>query len=111
MNEQRQLVAQWKRKTQKAQGEMNDTKLMLEEQVKSYMRQVSACSLYKSLLIQTSRNVLLEKKQRKFDLELGSLQEERRQETQAREKVLRELDEIKRQKYSLQDQIQVSAFR
>ena len=33
VDEQRQCVAQWKRKAQKAQGEMNDTKLLLEEQV------------------------------------------------------------------------------
>merc|ERR1719193_710044 len=44
VEEQRQVVAQWKKKTQKIQGEMNDTRLLLEEQ--------------------TSRNQLLEKKQR-----------------------------------------------
>jgi myosin-18 len=54
VDEQRQLVAQWKRKTQKVNGEMNDIKLLLEEQ--------------------TTRNALLEKKQRKFDAEIGSLQ-------------------------------------
>ncbi len=34
VDEQRQSVAQWKRKTQKAHGEMNDVKLLLEEQVR-----------------------------------------------------------------------------
>jgi myosin-18 len=34
VDEQRQVVAQWKRKTQKLQGEMHDQKLLLEEQVK-----------------------------------------------------------------------------
>ncbi len=33
VDEQRQAVAQWKRKTQKLQGEMHDQKLLLEEQV------------------------------------------------------------------------------
>jgi hypothetical protein len=33
VEEHRQSVAQWKRKTQKLQGEMHDQKLLLEEQV------------------------------------------------------------------------------
>ncbi|XP_059090834.1 unconventional myosin-XVIIIa-like isoform X2 [Tigriopus californicus] len=85
VDEQRQNVAQWKRKAQKAQGEMNDTKLLLEEQ--------------------TSRNLLLEKKQRKFDAEINSLQEDRKQEKTAKDKFYRELDDIKRIKYSLEDEI------
>lgn len=44
-DEQRQVVAQMKRKCQRLQAEMNDLKILLEEQ--------------------TSRNNLLEKKQRK----------------------------------------------
>ena len=88
VDEQRQLVAQWKRKTQKVHGEMNDMKLLLEEQ--------------------TTRNALLEKKQRKFDAEIGSLQEERRQEATTKEKLYREIDDLKRQKYSFEDQLQVS---
>lgn len=80
-------MAQWKRKAQKAQGEMNDTKLLLEEQ--------------------TSRNLLLEKKQRKFDAEINSLQEDRKQEKAAKDKLYRELDDIKRIKYSLEDEITV----
>ena len=69
---------------------MNDIRLLLEEQ--------------------TSRNALLEKKQRKFDAELGSLNEERKQESAAKDKLLRELDELKRFKYQLEDQIQVSVL-
>ena len=88
MDEQRQVVAQWKRKTQKVNGELNDTKLLLEEQ--------------------TSRNVLLEKKQRKFDAEIGLLQEDKKQEMTAREKLQRELDALKAQKYGLEEQIHVS---
>ena len=37
VDEQRQVVAQWKRKTQKLQGEMHDQKLLLEEQVNLYL--------------------------------------------------------------------------
>ena len=56
---------------------------------------------------QTSRNTLLEKKQRKFDAEIGSLNEQLRRETDARDKVARELDEAKRNKFLLEDQVQV----
>ena len=88
VDEQRQVVAQWKRKTQKVTGELNDTKLLLEEQ--------------------TSRNTLLEKKQRKFDAEIGLLQEDKKQELVAREKLQREVDTLKAQKYGLEQQIHVS---
>lgn len=50
VEEQRQVVAQWKRKNQKMTSEMNDLRMLLEEQ--------------------NSRNNLLEKRQRKFDSEL-----------------------------------------
>ena len=83
-------MASWKRKSQKANGELNDTKLLLEEQ--------------------TSRNALLEKKQRKFDAEIGSLNEEVRTESAAKEKLYREMDEMKRQKYTLEDQLQVGYY-
>ena len=83
-------MAQWKRKTQKATGELNDTKLLLEEQ--------------------TSRNNLLEKKQRKFDAEIGLLQEDKKQEMAAREKLQREVDTLKAQKYGLEQQIHVSTI-
>jgi len=86
VEDQRQVVVQWKRKTQKIQGEMNDTRLLLEEQ--------------------TSRNDLLEKKQRKFDTELAMVQDDRRQEEMAREKVQRELENIRTKEARAQDQIQ-----
>ena len=91
VDEQRQVVAQWKRKTQKVTGELNDTKLLLEEQ--------------------TSRNTLLEKKQRKFDAEIGLLQEDKKQELVAREKLQREVDTLKAQKYGLEQQIHVSTIK
>merc|ERR1711935_777873 len=70
---------------QKVTGELNDTKLLLEEQ--------------------TSRNTLLEKKQRKFDAEIGLLQEDKKQEMVAREKLQREVDTLTAQKYGLEQQI------
>lgn len=54
VEEQRQVVAQWKRKNQKMTNEMNDLRMLLEEQ--------------------NSRNNLLEKRQRKFDTECQALQ-------------------------------------
>lgn len=59
---------------------------------------------------QTSRNTLLEKKQRKFDGEIGSLNEELRRESDAREKVARELEEAKRNKFLLEDEVQVGGM-
>lgn len=54
VEEQRQVVGQWKRKVQKMTNEMNDLRMLLEEQ--------------------NSRNNLLEKRQRKFDIECQALQ-------------------------------------
>lgn len=54
VEEQRQVVSQWKRKNQKITNEMNDLRMLLEEQ--------------------NSRNNLLEKRQRKFDSECQLLQ-------------------------------------
>lgn len=50
----RQVVGQWKRKSQKLSSEINDLRMLLDEQ--------------------NGRNNLLEKKQRKFDAESQSLQ-------------------------------------
>lgn len=50
----------------------------------------------------------MEKKQRKFDAEIGSLNEEVRREAEGRDKVTRELEEAKRSKFMLEDEIQVS---
>jgi len=85
VDDQRQVVAQWKRKTQKIQGEMNDTRLHLEEQA--------------------SRNSLLEKKQRKFDSELALANEDRRQEALSKEKVQKEVDGLKQEKLILESTI------
>merc|ERR1719370_2280662 len=85
VDDQRQVVAQWKRKAQKIQGEMNDTRLHLEEQA--------------------SRNSMLEKKQRKFDSELALANEDRRQETLAKEKLQKDADVCKQEKLRLEDQV------
>ena len=124
VDEQRQSVASWKRKAQKAQGEANDIRegnartlspntLSLSKRHKSNLAgngdSVSKPPRALRLLLeeQTSRNTLLEKKQRKFDAEVGSLNEELRRESDAREKVARELDEAKRNKFLLEDEVQV----
>lgn len=88
VDEQRQVVAQWKRKTQKVQGEMNDLKLLLEEQ--------------------NSRNILLEKKQRKFDAEIANLNEEKKHEIGRGEKLQKEVEQLKALKFQLEDQVHVS---
>ena len=90
MDEQRQVVAQWKRKTAKVQGEQNDLRMLLEEQ--------------------TSRNALLEKRARKFDTELNLVNEERKNELYSKEKLQKEVDQLKSLKNSLEDQIQVSHY-
>jgi myosin-18 len=86
VDEQRQVVAQWKRKTAKVQGEQNDLRMLLEEQ--------------------TSRNALLEKRARKFDTELSLVNEERKVELQSKEKLQKEVDQLKSTKNSLEDHIQ-----
>lgn len=83
--EQRQVVAQVKRKSQRIQAEMNDLKILLEEQ--------------------TSRNNLLEKKQRKFDQDMMAAQEELRHERTNKDKVQREKDQILSEKYSFEQEV------
>lgn len=85
VEEQRQVVGQWKRKVQKLNGEMNDLKLLLEEQ--------------------NSRNNLLEKKQRKFDAESQLLQDELRQERQNKERTMREKEMVLAEKYTLESNL------
>ncbi|KAJ9580909.1 hypothetical protein L9F63_023911, partial [Diploptera punctata] len=85
VEEQRQVVGQWKRKVQKLTAETNDLRLLLEEQ--------------------NSRNHLLEKKQRKFDSELQLLQDELRQEKQLRDRISREKELIVAEKYSIEQNL------
>ena len=85
VEDQRQVVAQWKRKVQKLQAEMNDTRLHLEEQA--------------------SRNTLLEKKQRKFDSELALAMEDKRQEMLSKEKYQNEVDHLRKDKSKLDEQL------
>ncbi|XP_034663373.1 unconventional myosin-XVIIIa isoform X6 [Drosophila subobscura] len=82
VEEQRQVVGQWKRKAQKMANEMNDLRMLLEEQ--------------------NARNNLLEKKQRKFDAECQSLQDAARQERQAKERYGREKDVLQAEKFTLE---------
>ncbi|XP_023022663.2 myosin heavy chain-like isoform X5 [Leptinotarsa decemlineata] len=82
VEEQRQVVGQWKRKVQKLNGEMNDLRLLLEEQ--------------------NARNNLLEKKQRKFDSETQMLQDELKKERQTKERFAREKEVCLAEKYSVE---------
>lgn len=88
VEEQRQVVGQWKRKAQKMTNEMNDLRMLLEEQ--------------------NARNNLLEKKQRKFDAECQSLQDASRQERQAKERYGREKDVLQAEKFTLEQALAVS---
>ncbi|XP_066148731.1 unconventional myosin-XVIIIa isoform X2 [Euwallacea fornicatus] len=81
VEEQRQVVGTWKRKVQKLTGEMNDLKLLLEEQ--------------------SSRNNLLEKKQRKYDSEAAMLHDELKKEKQAKDRLSREREVYIAEKYAM----------
>ncbi|CAG9818729.1 unnamed protein product, partial [Phaedon cochleariae] len=82
VEEQRQVVGQWKRKVQKLNGEMNDLRLLLEEQ--------------------NGRNNLLEKKQRKFDSETQMLNDELKKERQAKDRFAREKEVCMAEKYAIE---------
>ncbi|XP_069965833.1 uncharacterized protein Mhcl isoform X6 [Bactrocera oleae] len=82
VEEQRQVVGQWKRKAQKMTNEMNDLRMLLEEQ--------------------NARNNLLEKKQRKFDAECQSLQDAARQERVTKDRLSREKDVLIAEKFTLE---------
>lgn len=88
VEEQRQVVGQWKRKHQKLSSEMNDLRMLLEEQ--------------------NGRNNLLEKRQRKFDAECHALQDASRQERSAKDRLGREKDVLIAEKFSLEQSLAVS---
>lgn len=88
VEEQRQVVGQWKRKVQKLNGEMNDLRHLLEEQ--------------------NARNNLLEKKQRKFDTETQLLQDELKKERQIKERFSREKEVCMAEKYAIETSLAVS---
>ncbi|XP_053985866.1 unconventional myosin-XVIIIa-like isoform X2 [Hylaeus anthracinus] len=85
VEEQRQVVGQWKRRVQKLNGEMHDLRLLLEEQ--------------------TTRNNLLEKKQRKFDSETQNLLNDLRQEKAQRERVAREKEIAIAEKFTIEQNL------
>ncbi|XP_050341874.1 myosin-7 isoform X6 [Bactrocera neohumeralis] len=85
VEEQRQVVGQWKRKAQKMTNEMNDLRMLLEEQ--------------------NGRNNLLEKKQRKFDAECQSLQDAARQERVTKDRLSREKDVLIAEKFTLEQNL------
>ncbi|XP_062717161.1 unconventional myosin-XVIIIa isoform X3 [Aedes albopictus] len=85
VEEQRQAVGEWKRKAQKMTNEMNDLRMLLDEQC--------------------SRNNSLEKRHRKFDSEFQALQDIVRQERQARERLSREKDFLFAEKSTLEQNL------
>ncbi|XP_024939769.1 unconventional myosin-XVIIIa isoform X2 [Cephus cinctus] len=85
VEEQRQVVGQWKRRVQKLNGEMHDLRLLLEEQ--------------------TARNNLLEKKQRKFDSETQNLMDDLRQEKAQRERLAREKEIAIAEKFTVEQNL------
>ncbi|XP_075746833.1 unconventional myosin-XVIIIa-like isoform X2 [Rhipicephalus microplus] len=85
LDEGRQAVNQWKRKAQKLSAELQDLKLLVEEHM--------------------ARNAELEKKQRKFDSELGQASDGLKQERQQREKLQRERDLLCAEKQALEQQL------
>nr|XP_012216903.1 PREDICTED: unconventional myosin-XVIIIa-like isoform X2 [Linepithema humile] len=85
VEEQRQVVGQWKRRVQKLNGEMHDLRLLLEEQ--------------------TARNNLLEKKQRKFDSETQNLMNDLRQEKAQRERLAREKEIAIAEKFTVEQNL------
>uniref|UniRef100_A0A8D8R4Z1 Unconventional myosin-XVIIIa n=1 Tax=Cacopsylla melanoneura TaxID=428564 RepID=A0A8D8R4Z1_9HEMI len=85
IEEQRNVASEWKRKVTKVNSEMSDLRLLLEEQ--------------------SSRNNLLEKKQRKFDAEYQMLQDELRQERNHKEKALRDKELALGDKYTMEQNL------
>ncbi|XP_076235916.1 unconventional myosin-XVIIIa isoform X3 [Calliopsis andreniformis] len=85
VEEQRQVVGQWKRRVQKLNSEMHDLRLLLEEQ--------------------TARNNLLEKKQRKFDSETQNLMNDLRQEKAQRERLAREKEIAIAEKFTIEQNL------
>lgn len=64
--------------------------------------------LIQNVIQQTCRNNLLEKRQRKFDAELHSAQEELKRERAAKERLSRERDQAHAEKYALEQSLSVS---
>ncbi|KAH9377479.1 hypothetical protein HPB48_006260 [Haemaphysalis longicornis] len=85
LDEGRQAVNQWKRKAQKLSTELQDLKLLVEEHM--------------------ARNAELERKQRRFDSELGQASEGLKQERQQREKLQRERDLLCAEKQALEQEL------
>jgi myosin-18 len=85
--EQRQIVAQLKRRIQKLSSELSDVRCLHQEEA--------------------SRCALLDKKQRRFDAELSTLNMQLEKEKLNKDKILRERDAALIQKDSIFNEIQV----
>lgn len=84
-DEQRQLVAQLKRKVARLSSEAGDQKVHLDEQV--------------------SRNNVLERRQRKFDSDMQTLEDKLKREKQSRERISQEKDQLQSEVYSVNNEM------
>nr|XP_006817918.1 PREDICTED: unconventional myosin-XVIIIa [Saccoglossus kowalevskii] len=85
IEDQCRIVSNLKKKSSRQAGELQDMKLLLESQ--------------------QARNAALEKKQRKFDAELGRAHDDAKMEKQAKEKVQREKEHLETEIYTLTSQL------
>lgn len=85
VEEQRQVVGQWKRRVQKLNDEMHDLRLLLEEQ--------------------TARNNIPEKKQRKFDSVTRNLMNDLRHEEAQRKRLAREKEIAIAEKFTIEQNL------
>merc|ERR1719342_834262 len=85
VDENKRDSAQWKNKYKKAQGEMDDTRILLEEQ--------------------NEKNELLERKFRKVDSELIEIQQEILREANIRGMLEKDMETLRQEKSKLTDEI------
>merc|ERR1719339_441247 len=81
VDEQKRDIASWKKKTQKANSEINDTRVLLDEQ--------------------NEKNELLERKFRKVDAELMEIQQEIYREAEVRSRLEKDMETLRKEKKQL----------
>jgi len=87
VDEQKRDTARWKSKYKKVQNEMDDTRILLEEQ--------------------NEKNDLLERKFRKVDSELIEIQQEIHKEASVRTKLEKDMENLKKEKSRLTEELHV----
>ncbi|GIZ03550.1 unconventional myosin-XVIIIa [Caerostris extrusa] len=103
VDEERQIANQWKRKAQKCGAELQDLRLMLEEQMaRNGELEKKPAKYIGSFSLEIGSNDFSDK----FDAELSAAQEEIKKEKLLREKFTREKDQAVHEKYSLEQDLQ-----